>query len=83
VTARKGTQQMSPERRARVRRALLRKYGPICQLCFTRIDLHVLYPDPWSWSVDHIQPVALGGTNMMTNLRPAHRRCNEARGAAR
>jgi 5-methylcytosine-specific restriction endonuclease McrA len=31
-------------------------------------------------SVDHVVPVALGGTNDPDNLRPCHGRCNSRRG---
>lgn len=31
-------------------------------------------------SIDHIRPKSKGGTNELSNLRVAHRRCNELRG---
>ena len=46
--------------------------NPDCALCGR----------PGADSIDHITPVALGGTNERNNLRPAHRSCNSAAGAA-
>jgi hypothetical protein len=33
-------------------------------------------------SVDHVVPVALGGTHALSNLRPACSRCNSSTGAS-
>lgn len=33
-------------------------------------------------SVDHVIPVCLGGTHDLSNLRPAHSRCNSSAGAS-
>lgn len=33
----------------------------------------------YGWEVDHIVPVALGGTDAFSNLRPLHWRANVAR----
>lgn len=75
-----GTQKLSVERRARIKRALLAKYGPICQLCRGPIDMAIVgIGDPMRWSIDHIIRVANGGTNDMVNLRPAHAGCNNDR----
>jgi HNH endonuclease len=34
--------------------------------------------DPWSPSIDHIQTLATGGSDRLTNKRAAHKRCNQA-----
>ena len=36
---------------------------------------------PGADTIDHIQPIELGGTNDEWNLRPAHRSCNSRLGA--
>lgn len=48
----------------------------VCWLC----DLP-LGEDAREWTVDHKQPLSKGGTNAVTNLAPAHLRCNSSRGA--
>lgn len=87
MTARKGLQRLSPERRARIRRALLRQYGPLCQICRIlglstaeqRIDMDAPPGATRGWSVDHIVKWAQGGTNQISNLWPAHLACNNHR----
>ena len=34
--------------------------------------------DPWAPSVDHIKPLASGGSDQLRNKRAAHRECNRA-----
>lgn len=50
--------------------ACLEEHGTICWLC----------GQPGATTADHILPRSLGGTNELDNLRPAHHRCNSARG---
>lgn len=66
--------------RQRIRAALLRRYGPVCHLCQGAIDLDLKWPDPMSFTRDHIKPRSLRGTDSIRNQRPAHKRCNESRG---
>lgn len=66
--------------RARLRRVLIKKYGPFCWLCGKPIDLTIKHPDPWSFSRDHVIPRSKGGTDAIRNQRPAHRICNQKRG---
>lgn len=57
-----------------LRKAVIDRDGMICRLCGKDIpegDLHI----------DHIFPVALGGTDDLDNLQPAHSRCNISKGA--
>lgn len=76
-------------RRARV---LLARVGPvdlnllwirqcaICAICNARIDRGLAHPDPMSKSLDHIVPLALGGTHEQSNLAWTHLVCNLRKG---
>lgn len=52
-----------------------------CHLCGTAIDPECKYPDPQCPTIDHVIPLACGGTGLRENLRAAHMRCNSAKGA--
>lgn len=52
----------------------------VCQLCGMRIPNSALYPDPLSASLDHILPLAEGGTHEPSNCQASHLRCNLAKG---
>ena len=57
-------------------------YGATCWLCSHPIDLGLPRRNPAGLSIDHVIPLALGGARRdLTNLRPAHLRCNQRRGA--
>lgn len=45
-------------------------YGDVCHICH----------NAGANSADHILPRSLGGSDDIANLRPAHARCNSARG---
>lgn len=50
---------------------------PVCYCPDGRqLDSRLGPGDPWSPTVDHIVPVATGGTNDRRNLRAAHQLCN-------
>lgn len=34
-----------------------------------------------AWDIDHVLPLALGGTNDAANLRPAHAKCHRGVGS--
>ncbi len=51
-------------------RLCIETYGTTCHLC--------TYPG--ADTADHVIPRSKGGTNAITNLRPAHGACNSARG---
>lgn len=55
----------------RLAAAVFAVHGRVCHLCGR----------PGATTIDHIIPRALGGTDDLDNLRPAHHRCNSARGA--
>lgn len=63
----------------RVRRtalALVQVYGNRCAKCLQPIDVELRHPDPNSLSIGHQLPLARGGTDEISNLRPEHLRCN-------
>lgn len=78
----------SHERRA-IRLSLIEQYGAYCQICLqkgksqqeSKILTDVLYEDN-SFSIDHIKPLADGGTNTRDNMQPTHVACNERKGSA-
>ncbi len=77
------------------RRALIleRKVGPVdlhllwktqgddCALCGDLIDRDLRWPAPMCASLDHIVPLALGGTHEQSNLQWTHLVCNIRKGA--
>jgi 5-methylcytosine-specific restriction endonuclease McrA len=70
------TRALSPKQRTRFRAALLEMHGPNCWLCNKRIRNETP-------TLDHVVPRALGGRNVLENLRLAHERCNMKRGSAK
>lgn len=55
--------------------------GWICGLCGEDIDPDLVAPDLECASVDHIIPLARGGTHEMANVQAAHLICNSRKGA--
>lgn len=53
------------------RQKIMKEYQGICHLC----------GDPYADSIDHVVPVAIGGSDHPDNLRPAHTSCNSSKGA--
>ena len=53
----------------RRQRALLLAASDICHIC----------GQPGADSVDHVIPLARGGTDARSNTRPAHMQCNRAK----
>lgn len=47
-----------------------------CGICGGRIAHRRAYPDPLSVSLDHVVPLARGGTHTRANTQAAHLRCN-------
>lgn len=52
----------------------------ICAICDSRIDRSLAHPDPMSRSLDHIVPLAKGGTHEQSNLAWTHLVCNLRKG---
>lgn len=48
----------------------------VCQLCEKPIDPELKFPDWGSATLDHIHPIAKGGTHEMANVWLAHWFCN-------
>ena len=65
--------------RDRHRKAIARTKPP-CALCGGEIDYGLKYLDPMSYVVDHVLPVAKGGTDELANKQAAHRRPGAATG---
>ena len=57
--------------RATLMPVILRRDNHTCQYCGAQDDL----------TIDHITPLARGGTNVLDNLQAACRSCNSAKGA--
>lgn len=53
-------------------RAIIAKTGAPCALCGEPIDYSLRYPDPDSFVVDHVIPVARGGPDALANKQAAH-----------
>lgn len=52
----------------------------ICQLCSEPVDPTVVWPDPFSKTLDHVIPLAVGGTHEPANVQLAHAICNCIKG---
>ena len=53
------------------RQMIMAKYEGICHIC----------EEPYADAIDHVVPVAKGGSDHPDNLRPAHTACNSKKGA--
>lgn len=58
-------------------RIAMKLHGGICFYCEARLDAS---DDPTLWTVEHIEPMALGGTSHLGNLVIACKPCNQAKG---
>ena len=52
------------------RAAMFQEHRGICHLCKGLIKAGQ------AWDLDHVVPLALGGSNDASNLRPAHEKCH-------
>lgn len=55
---------------------VLREYGSACHICGEEIDLNIPRTSRMGLTVDHVFPLSKGGSDELTNLRPAHWICN-------
>lgn len=62
------------------RRAIFERDGWRCQLCRKALKRDAVAPHPLSPSLDHIIPLAAGGTHEPRNVQAAHFSCNTRRG---
>lgn len=60
---------------ASARVAIFRHHGGICHICHGNIHVGQ------QWEVEHVIPLAQGGTNEIANTRPAHRDCHAGKTA--
>lgn len=60
-------------------RTTIARAQPPCHICGQPIDYTLTHPDPMSYVVDHLMPVAKGGPDTLANKRAAHRSCNRAK----
>lgn len=58
------------------RTSIVELYGALCHICTESIDMNKLFPDRLSFSFDHVVPLSKGGSNLVSNIRPAHLTCN-------
>jgi 5-methylcytosine-specific restriction endonuclease McrA len=64
---------------------VLRIHGTLCHICAGPIDLtkpRKIGSNGWALSlqIDHVIPLAKGGPDTLENVKPAHARCNIAKG---
>lgn len=57
-------------------RAAIRRRREPCGICHGEIDYSLHWRDPASFVVDHIVPLARGGSDELANCQAAHRHCN-------
>ncbi|MBR8638598.1 HNH endonuclease [Streptomyces tuirus] len=51
-----------------------------CKICDKQIDRSLKWPHPQSVTIDHVIPLALGGTHEPDNVQLAHAVCNSRKG---
>lgn len=62
-------------------RAIIAKAKPACHICGRPIDYTLPYPDPGCFVVDHLVPIAKGGSDAIENKKAAHHACNSKKRA--
>ena len=69
-------------RRWRRLRERVKRNQDACWLCGDHIDKTLEWPDPKSFSVDHVEPLSLRPelAEVYSNARAAHLGCNSSRG---
>lgn len=65
---------------------VLELYGTICHICNKEIDMNAprnCTGDNWhnGLHIDHVIPIAKGGSDTLANVRPAHAICNVRKNA--
>ena len=73
----------TPRDKAPLSRAFIgERDGWRCGICGGKVNPKLRHPDALAPSVDHIVPLARGGTNEIANLQMSHLRCNLSKRAA-
>lgn len=62
-----------------VREMYARRDGWCCQLCGGEIPRRLVVNDDHNLAIDHVRPVAAGGTDHPSNVRATHQACQRAR----
>lgn len=62
------------------RAKIFERDGWCCQLCDLPLERDAVVPDPNAPTIDHIIPLALGGTHEPSNVQAAHFLCNATKG---
>lgn len=71
------------DERRRIKRVLIQRDGLMCSICCYPMKPHAdPRKDPDGVTIDHRVPKSRGGTDHISNLQLAHRRCNAERGDA-
>lgn len=58
---------------------IILKGSPVCHLCGRGAEA---IPELGPFQADHVVPLSLGGSLALSNMAPAHRKCNIAKGGA-
>lgn len=61
-------------------RRIIARTRPGCHICGKPINYQLPHLDPGEYVVDHLTPLARGGTDTLDNKAAAHRSCNAAKG---
>lgn len=64
------------------RAAVYARDGWRCGICRNSINRHAKKPDPMRASLDHIEPMSLGGPHLYVNVQATHLRCNLKKSAS-
>jgi 5-methylcytosine-specific restriction endonuclease McrA len=68
-----GVMGLTSKRKARIRERLYQDQEGYCWLC------HKPIKHPAQMTLDHVRPLAKGGSNRIENLKLAHKWCNNSR----
>lgn len=61
---------------------LFEMHAWICWVCDEKINKRLRFPNYMAATIEHIIPLAQGGTHTWDNVAPAHARCNFEKGAS-
>lgn len=62
-------------------RAIIARTKAACHICGNPIDYTLTYPHPESFVIDHVVPIAKGGSDELHNKKAAHAGCNSKKRA--
>lgn len=73
---RRRTRKLQAPYEAFTREEIFARDGWTCGICHEAVDPGLAYPEPMSASIDHILPLAKGGSHTRANAQCAHWLCN-------